>query len=255
MKLLVKIIAALVLLVNSNPILAQVLSNRVEKAGDRKELLISSKQLKRDEAELEAFRQKTHAFISAWLADNEIQAKELKLSLIKDMDREIRQSQRKTFSDKNEVRKSSKEIQNSERDLEQSSQDRNSRNEFRLGDVLAHRDDRRDHRDDVRDYEDDQLDFASQAYRTKVQQEIRDKFSDWVFREIQSEDVEATAEVRQLNMFISSMEHDLISTRSEISEDRKELREDRRELREDRREQREDRRVRRESRRERENLN
>lgn len=218
---------------------AQVPLTRAEKAGSRTELKVSKNQLERDAAELAAFKDMTTSFKAAIIAGNGNKARAIQASILEAMDREIRQSERKTFSDKREVRRSSKEVRSSNRELRQSQQDRAVANDSRIDNVRNVRDERRDRQDDIRDLNDDKIDLANQANRTKAQKEIRTRFASWVYQDRAPASVEATAEIKLLNMFVASMEHDLKSTRTEIGEDRAELREDRRELREDKRERRE----------------
>lgn len=220
-------------------IFSQVPRNRLEKVGDRTEIIVSRHQLRRDKIELEAFRKQVEDFKLACSNRDENRVSEIQADLLYSMQREIDQSERKVFSAKKEVKRSSREIQNSRRDLNQSRTYRATRNASRGDEIRNMRDDRRDKRDDIRDYRGDKLDLVSQESRTRTQKQIFSTFQAQNFATANIVERRQIEDGILLNDFIETLEFDIQATKQELSEDRRELREDRRELRENRSERRE----------------
>lgn len=224
----------LLVLIFGNASNAQAVRNTKEATDNRQALKIGKEQLKKDSAQLVAFRTKVKAFEKAFYNKMPEKVKTLKMDIMTDMQREVEQSERKIVQDKNEVGESSAELGASNRESRRSRVSR-ANNGAQAGEGRMVRDDRRDKRDDRRDKKDDQADLQNQIARTNRQKQILSTLKSFTFSFEASEKEKAVANIKLMNEFIQTMEADIIATKAELAEDKQEQREDRRERREDKR--------------------
>ena len=194
---------------------AQVVRNKLERADDRRDLVVDKAQLERDIKEVAAFKADLANIETAWKAGDANKVNAIKNQLVASMKREIEQSENKLKQDKHEVKESNSEIRSDNREI------------------------RRD-RDDIRDRNDDVRDANAQAARLANQKQIYETLKAYHFANLgTASNEEARNKKALMNAFLVTMENDLKATRAELGEDVGELREDRRETRDDRRERRE----------------
>ena len=220
---------------------AQVVRNSKEAADNRKAIEVGKAQLEKDIAQLAAFKTKVEAFESAFNNKRILKVRSLKDDIIKDMRREIEQSERKIAQDKKELAESVSEVKSSKREVRRSRRDRVTP-DGDIGDGRDLRDDRRDKRDDKQDARDDKQDLERQVARTARQKQILNTLEVFTFSFEPTVMEKAVANKKLMGEFIQTMEADIAATKAELIEDKGEVIEDRRERREDKRERRERRR-------------
>lgn len=228
-----KLFLLLMLCLTSNLVLAQLRRNATEASQNQKAIAANEAQLERDLNELAAFKVKLKEFEVAFSNKNAVKAAAVKTELVKAMEREINQSEKKIAQDKQELNQSQSEVAASNRELRRSKIDRATiDNDAKDGyDV---RDDRRDKRDDQRDAKDDKKDLEKQVIRTKRQKEIYATLKAFTFSFKPSLKEKLVANKALLHEFETTMEKDIAATKAEIAEDKREAKEDRKERREDR---------------------
>ncbi|WP_299682376.1 hypothetical protein [uncultured Tenacibaculum sp.] len=210
---------------------AQNLKDKKEKLDNKYAIAIGKKQLRKDIRQLEAFEKKITAFEDAFISHNTKRVKALKIDILSDMKREIKQSERKIEQDRIELKQSQTELRNSKREFNKSKRDvlrRNSaknRREFR--------DEKRDKNNDRRDLIDDKRDLKIQIARTERQKEIYKEIKAFNFlAKRASGKRKLMTNSKLLNEFAKTMRADITSTKKELKEDYQEMNEDKRERRE-----------------------
>ena len=221
---------------------AQVVRNKLERADDRRDLVVDKAQLERDIKEVAAFKADLANIETAWKAGDANKVNAIKNQLVASMKREIEQSENKLKQDKHEVKESNSEIRSDNREIRRDRDDIRDRNDGpdRRDDARDLARDKVDRRDDVRDRNDDVRDANAQAARLANQKQIYETLKAYHFANLgTASNEEARNKKALMNAFLVTMENDLKATRAELGEDVGELREDRRETRDDRRERRE----------------
>jgi len=211
---------------NLTNLLVLVLFINVATAQDIKESIQNTKQIvegkkniKRDSKELAAFKLKMDSFDSAFQLKSAVKSNDLKLSLLKDMAREVQQSKVKVKKARLEIAQSSSEIRSGRKKIREDKKVL-SKNRFNL------RDDQRDRRDDVRDFKQQKQRAERQAFILKVIKEYNFSYDSINFEM-------TLANNKLLHEFMEILKADLDATKRELNEDIKERREDARERRND----------------------
>ena len=197
------------------------------------------KNLKRDSAELMAFKSKIHNFNQHFKNKNSQRANQLKVDIITDMIREVRQSSIKADQARREIAQSSAEIKTDNRELRRDRKDSRRSHKDRKDDKKDMARDRANKRDDKRDRRDDVRDFDAQVHRYERQAHILQTLRAFNFSFNANSITANKANKILLNEFLHTLEADLTATKRELREDKKERREDRRERRDDKQERKE----------------
>jgi len=197
------------------------------------------KNLKRDSAELIAFKSKIHKFNNHFGKKNSHLANKLKADIVSDMIREVSQSKDKSDQARREIAQSSAEIRTDNRELRRDRKDSRRSHKDRKDDKKDMARDRANKRDDKRDRRDDVRDFEAQIHRFERQTHILKTLRIYNFSFNANSMVANKANKLLLNEFLHTLEADLAATKIELQEDKKERREDRRERRDDKQERKE----------------
>ncbi|WP_442267556.1 hypothetical protein ACSIGC_07760 [Tenacibaculum sp. ZS6-P6] len=210
---------------------AQNFKDKKEKLDNKYAIATGKKQLQKDIRQLEAFEKKIIAFEDAFINHNTKLVKTLKIDILSDMKREIKQSERKIEQDRIELKQSKTELRNSKREFNRSKRDVLRRNSVK--NRREFRDEKRDKNDDRRDLIDDKRDLKTQIARTERQKEIYNKIKAFNFlAKRASGKRKLMTNSKLLNEFAKTMQADITSTKKELKEDYKEMNEDKRERRE-----------------------
>lgn len=231
----------LALFLTSHSAMAQITRNATEASQNQQAMAANQAQLERDLEELAAFKVKLTQFDAAFVNKNAVKVAAAKAELVKDMQREIEQSELKIAQDKKELSQSQSEVAASGREVNRSRRDRFTiDNDAKDGRDV--RDDRRDKKDDQRDAMDDKNDLEQQIVRTNRQKQIYATLQAFNFSFEPSLKEKTVANKALFTEFASIMEKDIAATKAEIAEDKQEAKEDKKERREDKRERAEKRR-------------
>jgi len=210
--------------------------NIKERAVDRHQIKKGAINLERDVKELDAFKAKIVAFKTAFENGNKDRLRNLKLEILGDMEREIRQTEAKLAQAKVEVKQSKSEVRSDNREI------RNDRKDLKRGgdpirdDVKDLARDKHDRRDDVRDLRDDVNDVDGLQRRLTNQQRLYTALKAVTFSRGATRGEKVAANKALISDFVLTMQNDIKATKREIGEDIGELKEDRKETRDDRRE-------------------
>ena len=211
--------------------------NTKERIQNNNQIAEGKKNLERDTKELAEAKVKVSLFNKEFDAKNLAEVKILKLKIIKDFRREVRQSEEKAVKARREISQSSAEVRSDRRELQRDRNDSNQRSRYdKKDDKKDMRRDQANKRDDKRDRRDDIRDFEAQVERAEQQKTILDgliKFT-FGFEGILLE--KSIAQKVLMEKFINTMEADIAAIKREIAEDKRERNEDRRERRDDRKE-------------------
>lgn len=228
-KLMIVAIAVLV----STSIQAQ---NTREAIQNTKQILTGKKMLERDVKELADFSAKVTTFTRFYNARKTAEANRLKASLVKDMVREVRQSEAKAKKARREVNQSTREVISERKEISDNKKDSRRTTYDRRDDKRDMARDRANLRDDKRDRRDDVRDLKQQIVRAERQAKILKGLQSYNFAFGENDLLKARIYKKMITDFEETMKADVAATRIELQEDRREAKEDRRERRDDRNE-------------------
>lgn len=196
-------------------------------------------QLARDIREFEEFNDKIELLKLMYDHKEQNRANVIKETLLLDMMREVRQSEKKVDSARREVAQSSAEVRTDNREIRRDRRDSDDRSGDRRDDKKDMARDRANRRDDKRDRRDDIRDLEAQIERAEEQREILEdmKLVHLKFSYFQRENARRKKDL--IVRFQKTLIEDIEATRRELGEDHREQGEDRRERRDDRNERKE----------------
>lgn len=222
MKFYVQVLTTFLLAFNVISI-AQVQTNKKEKAQNKTQIKIGTEHIARDQNEINDFKAKMDDYETALNDSNMMKVKNYHRSLTVIMEREIAQTEEKLNQAKAEVVDSKKEVVSERREIKRNKRD-NRRNKIDKKDMAR---DQRNKRDDRRDMVDDKNDAKFYSNRLAKQKALLAKFE------------KDNMNFGLIKKFYKTMLSDQKQNKGELKEDRKEIREDRGERRDDRKERRE----------------